>query len=61
MSEQPQNVIDLALKSYLKSDDFEENMLNKFIGIEIIRRIIGLAQLPLTLSLEKRIDLLKEV
>jgi 5-methylthioribose kinase len=60
MSSQSQETIELAISSYTKSDDFNENLLNQFVGVEIMRRIIGLAQLPLTLSLETRIDLLKE-
>lgn len=60
MSEQSQEIIDLTIENYKKGSDFNENLLNQFIGIEIMRRIIGLAQLPLTLSLEKRSELLKE-
>ncbi|WP_435355698.1 phosphotransferase [Emticicia sp. SJ17W-69] len=60
MSEQSQKTIELAITNYKKSDDFNEILLNQFIGVEIMRRIIGIAQLPLTLSLEKRVDLLKE-
>ncbi len=60
MSSQSQEIIELAIANYEKPDDFNENLLNQFIGVEIMRRIIGLAQLPLTLSLTKRIDLLKE-
>ena len=58
MSEQSQEVIETALKNYQKPADFDEKLLNQFIGVEIIRRIIGLAQLPLTLSLETRSNLL---
>lgn len=60
MSEQSQETIEMAFVHYEKPTDFNEKLLNQFIGIEIMRRIIGLAQLPLTLSLEKRIELLKE-
>lgn len=60
MSEQSQEIIDLAISNYEKADDFNEKLFNQFIGVEIMRRIIGLAQLPLTLSLDKRINLLKE-
>lgn len=60
MSEQSSKIIETAIKNYEKAADFDEKLLNQFIGIEIMRRIIGLAQLPLTLTLEKRADLLKE-
>jgi 5-methylthioribose kinase len=37
----------------------DQALLRKFEGIEIIRRIIGLAQLPLDLTLEEKKELLK--
>ena len=37
---------------------FDGSLMSKFAGIEIIRRLIGLAQLPLELSLEERLELL---
>lgn len=39
---------------------FDGTLFSKFAGIEIIRRIIGLAQLPLDLSLGERLSLLDE-
>jgi 5-methylthioribose kinase len=60
MSEQGNEIIVEAIRSYEKAEDFDKKLFNQFIGIEIMRRIIGLAQLPLTLSLEKRVALLKE-
>lgn len=60
MSEQGNEIIDEAIRSYEKAEDFDKKLFNQFIGIEIMRRIIGLAQLPLTLSLEKRVALLKQ-
>lgn len=60
MSEQSNEIIVAATSNYEKADDFDEKLFGQFIGIEIMRRIIGLAQLPLTLSLEKRVTLLKE-
>jgi 5-methylthioribose kinase len=49
-----------VLASYKKTSGFNEQLLNEFSGIEIIRRIIGLAQLPLTLTLEEKEGLLEE-
>jgi 5-methylthioribose kinase len=46
--------------NYKKGTDFDEKLLNQFVGVEILRRIIGLAQLPLSLSLETKKELLKE-
>ncbi|MFN3490220.1 MAG: aminoglycoside phosphotransferase [Emticicia sp.] len=60
MSEQNNEIIETAIRKYEKADDFDKKLFGQFIGIEIMRRIIGLAQLPLSLSLEKRITLLKE-
>lgn len=60
MSEQSNEIIEAAVSNYEKADDFDEKLFGQFIGVEIMRRIIGLAQLPLTLSLEKRVTLLKE-
>ncbi len=60
MSEQSSEIIEAAINNYEKADDFNEKLFSQFTGVEIMRRIIGLAQLPLTLSLEKRIALLSE-
>lgn len=60
MSEQSNEIIEAAIKHYKKADDFDEKLFGQFTGIEIMRRIIGLAQLPLSLSLEKRVSLLNE-
>lgn len=60
MSEQSNEIIEAAVSNYEKADDFDEKLFGQFIGVEIMRRIIGLAQLPLTLSLEKRVSLLNE-
>jgi 5-methylthioribose kinase len=46
--------------NYKKGTDFDEKLLNQFVGVEILRRVIGLAQLPLSLSLETKKKLLKE-
>jgi 5-methylthioribose kinase len=60
LSEQSQELIDLAYASYEKREDFNMNLLNQFVGIEILRRIIGLAQLPLTSTLQTRVSLCDE-
>jgi 5-methylthioribose kinase len=60
LSQQSQELVDAALKMYDKRLDFEIKLLNQFIGVEILRRIIGLAQLPLNLNLEDKKKLLNE-
>jgi 5-methylthioribose kinase len=60
MTEQSQDLTDVVLLNYKKGTDFDEKLLNQFVGVEILRRIIGLAQLPLSLSLETKKELLKE-
>ncbi|MFM1877082.1 MAG: hypothetical protein RL266_2819 [Bacteroidota bacterium] len=39
---------------------FDGGLFSQFAGMEIIRRLIGLAQLPLDLTLKERLDLLDE-
>lgn len=60
MAQHEEILITHLLNTYHRCDSLDQNLLNKFIGIEIIRRIIGLAQLPLGLSLEERGELLEE-
>lgn len=60
MADQPDELITKALQHYKTSCTLDGDLCEKFVAIEIIRRIIGLAQLPLEINLEKRIELLKE-
>lgn len=60
MADQPEKLIEKALNHYKKSCSLDDRLCEKFVAIEIIRRIIGLAQLPLQIGLQKRIMLLKE-
>ncbi len=60
MAQQDDEVKKAVIASYKKTAGFNEQLLNEFIGIEIIRRIIGLAQLPLTLTLAEKEGLLEE-
>jgi len=60
MSQHADAVSNQVLASYRRPDGFDEGLLNAFVGIEIMRRVIGLAQLPLTLSLEQKELLLSE-
>ncbi|GAA4420820.1 hypothetical protein GCM10023187_56290 [Nibrella viscosa] len=60
MSRQPDDLHKAILAQYQRSDGFDETLLNRFTGVEILRRILGLAQLPLSLSLEQKQDLLTD-
>lgn len=50
----------LVLENYIRPTNFSEKLMKQFIGMEILRRIIGLAQLPLDLTLEEKQNLLEE-
>ena len=59
MAEQPISYLNDFWKHYSASGiDFY--LVRQFEGMELIRRIIGLAQLPLHLNLEQREKLLEE-
>lgn len=60
MADQPVELIKKALRHYKNSCPIDEELYEKFVAVEIIRRIIGLAQLPLEINLKKRVQLLKE-
>ena len=61
MAQLPAATITAALKHYpTTGSDFNQKLANQFVGMEILRRIIGLAQLPLDLSLDERKNLLAE-
>ena len=49
-----------VLNTYQASADFKPALMRAFIGTEILRRLIGLAQLPLSLDLMQKKALLDE-
>jgi 5-methylthioribose kinase len=59
MAQIEDNIIENALKLY-SNKGFNKDLATQFTGMEIMRRIIGLAQLPLDLTLNERAVLLKE-
>ncbi len=59
LAKQSSETIALVRVNYFSDASFNEDLLEAFIGIEIMRRIIGLAQLPLSLSLGEKELLLK--
>lgn len=56
MTQQSQSVIDKVIENYRLP--VEKALLNQYTGVEIMRRLIGLAQLPLILSVEQKTKLL---
>lgn len=60
LAQQDEVVLKTVLASYDRPGDFNDQLFNEFTGIEIIRRIIGLAQLPMTLTLPEKEALLQK-
>ena len=60
MAQLPESVIQKGLAQYPVAADFDLQLAHQVTGMEILRRIIGLAQLPLDLTLEERKSLLEE-
>ncbi|MBX3280168.1 MAG: phosphotransferase [Acidobacteria bacterium] len=58
LSGQPDELIECAIGRYKRVDDFDQNLAYGFAGAEIIRRLIGVAQLPLACGLKQKIELL---
>ena len=54
MAELPHSHIKLAMDLYKEKAPFDDMLMMKFMSVEMLRRILGLAQLPLSLSLQKR-------
>jgi 5-methylthioribose kinase len=59
MARQPETIHQQVLTGYVRHSAFDDSLLQQFTGIEILRRLIGLAQLPLTLSLDEKARLLQ--
>ena len=60
MAKQRSQFTDNLFEYYNRPEGFDDNLFNAFTGMEIIRRIIGLAQLPLALTLQQKEQLLNE-
>ena len=60
MADQPEATVKKALNIYRELSSIDEELCRKFMAIEILRRILGLAQLPLSLDLEERKTLIEE-
>ncbi|GAB2788075.1 S-methyl-5-thioribose kinase [Rhabdobacter roseus] len=60
LAQQPESTLQEALEGYLPGAEFDLVLCKAFCGAEIIRRLIGLAQLPLALTLEEKEELLEK-
>lgn len=60
LAQAPAEQLEIVLATYQKPSWFNTTLLNLFTGMEIMRRIIGLAQLPLDLTLMERTLMLEE-
>jgi len=59
MSHVSESQIRDMMQDYLMPKGFDTTLCTQFCGAEIIRRIIGLAQLPLDMSLDEKADILE--
>ncbi|MGB0916090.1 MAG: phosphotransferase [Flavobacteriales bacterium] len=60
LAQQSNSIMKDLFVYYHFNKKFDGSLFTKFAGMEIIRRLIGLAQLPLELDLNERLDLLDE-
>ncbi|HEV7350684.1 phosphotransferase [Telluribacter sp.] len=58
MARTPETTIRIALDVYQRPTYFDPVLLANFCGAEVLRRILGLAQLPLDLTLDEKAELL---
>ncbi|MFT5964620.1 MAG: 5-methylthioribose kinase [Flavobacterium sp.] len=59
LTQQEESVIGLVKEKYHSYGELNTSILNGFIGAEIMRRLIGLAQLPLKMDLKTKAVLLQ--
>lgn len=52
LSDHPDALIEKLFASYRKSNDLDKNLALRFAGVEIMRRLLGVAQLPLARALD---------
>lgn len=60
MADQPEKLIEMAINRYKEQAKLDENLCKKYTSAEILRRVLGLAQLPLEIDLDKRKELIEE-
>ena len=59
LAQQPEAIHQQLLAGYVRHGGFDDQLLRQFTGIELLRRLIGLAQLPVSLSLDEKSELLQ--
>ena len=60
LSSQPQHLVLSILDDYDPPANFDNSFLARMVGIAIMRRLIGIAQLPVTFSLDEKATLLNK-
>ena len=60
LTQQDQRILDTILSTYQGAGNFDKLLYDQFTGVEIMRRLIGLAQVPLVMKLEAKQALLKQ-
>ena len=60
LSSQPQKNLTRMISGYGKRSDFDEGLAVSFAGIEILRRLMGVAQLPLSADLSTKTSLIEK-
>ncbi|WPP53221.1 phosphotransferase [Catalinimonas niigatensis] len=60
MAQQPEETIQQVLQAYERPAGFDKTLMWAFAGVELLRRIMGIAQLPLSLTLAEKEKLLQE-
>ncbi len=60
MAEQPTTIIQSLLNKYQQPQGFNQALFAQFVGIEVLRRLIGIAQLPLNLEVATKQALMEK-
>lgn len=60
MAQQPARVTDGLLASYDAPAGFSEALCRQYAGVEVLRRLLGLAQLPVSLDLAQKTALVEQ-
>ncbi len=60
MAKQPATLLETVLTHYQPQAGFDPELRQRFTGVELMRRLIGLAQLPLDMSLADKRTLLED-
>lgn len=59
MAQQPPKLIQTFIDEYQKTVKIDPQLVAQFAGIEILRRLIGIAQLPLSLDLDTKKEMME--